>query len=173
MTIINDGSAHLRQKEPYSCGRAAAAIVLRVYGLNKKERDVDLPADPDDGCPPIELIRYFKNRRYRTKHKFAKPAVRSLEKMLDKGWPIIVAYQDWAHKPSETNYHKTWDNGHYAVLIGYDSQRFWFIDPSSDKRVRYLDKKDFEGRWRDITSKGKIYHNWGLAIGPKKAKVSA
>lgn len=170
--MINDGSAHVRQSTDYSCGRAAAAIVLRILGDKKRERDMgDLPADPEDGCPPQALAKFFRNRKFRTKSKFAKPELRSLEAMIDKGWPVIVAYQDWASKPSETNYHKSWDNGHYSVLVGYDDERFWFLDPSSDRKKRSLDKKDFAGRWRDITTKGKIFHRWGLAVGPKKPKA--
>ena len=170
MTLINDGSAHLVQDLSYSCGRASAAIVLRIHGYKVKEKQIRLMADPDEGCPPEKLIRFFKNRKFPTKHKFPEPCVKSLEKVLDKGWPIIVAYQDWAHRPSETNYHVTWDNGHYAVMIGYDAERFWFIDPSSSKKKRSLLKEDFLGRWRDISSCGKLYHNWGLAIGPKPSK---
>lgn len=129
-----------------------------------------LGADPEEGVAPEVLVSYLRNRRFRIKQKHDM-TMEELERFIDRGNPVIVAYQDWSYKPSETNYHKTWDNGHYAVVMGYDSKRIYLSDPSSSKKKKGLLKEDFLGRWRDITSDGKIYHRWGMSIGPRK-KIS-
>lgn len=162
--------AHVRQSKPYSCGRASAAIVLRLLGHEVREKDVSLPADPEEGCSPDSIVKFFKKRGFRLRHKIdgrGPDLISSLEWHVNRNLPVIVAYQDWADVPSNVNYHKTFDNGHYSVLVGYDDSRFWFIDPSSVRKKRSLEKNDFIGRWKDMTSDAKLYHNWGLAVQPR------
>ena len=83
-----------------------------------------------------------------------------------KGWPVIVAYQDWPHRPSETDLSRTFDNGHYAVVCGVEGDRVYLMDPSSARKRRSIDCRKFVSRWRDIEGNGLIYTRWGLAIGP-------
>jgi hypothetical protein len=86
---------------------------------------------------------------------------------LERGWPVIVAYQAWAHRPSQTDLKKCWDNGHYSVVIGMEDARIWLVDPSSARKRRSLDAQDFVAHWRDIETNGRIYRRWGVAVGPR------
>lgn len=160
------------QSTNYSCGAACAVSILRFYGYKAKEKSLikRLKADPEDGIEPKTLVKFFRDKKFKIKQKHDM-SIKDLENFLDKGMPIICAYQDWSHKPSETNYHKSWDHGHYAVVIGYDDSKIWLADPSSLKKKKGLLKEDFYGRWRDITSNGKIYHKWGLCVGPRRTKL--
>lgn len=160
---------HIKQSTDYSCGPACATAILKYYGYKARERVMikRLKADPEEGIPPEVLVKFFRDKKFRIKQKHNMDMA-ELEKLLDKGWPVIVAYQDWS--PSKTNYHKSWDHGHYAVIMGYDAEKVYMIDPSSSKKKKGLRKEDFIGRWRDITTKGDQYHAWGVAIGPKNLK---
>jgi predicted double-glycine peptidase len=166
MTIL-DGVPHVKQSTPYSCGPACATIILKYYGYKAREKAMikRLKADPEEGIRPEVLVKFFRDKKFKIKQKHNMD-MSELEKLLDKGWPVIVAYQD--HSESATNYHTSWDHGHYAVIMGYDSERIYMVDPSSLKKKKGLLKEDFVGRWRDITTKGDQYHAWGMAIGAKK-----
>lgn len=170
MTLLNVPS--LIQTTNYSCGPACIAIIYKYYGYKANEKSMikRLGADPEEGVAPEVLVSFLRNRRFRIKQKHDM-TMEELERFIDRGNPVIVAYQDWSYKPSETNYHKTWDNGHYAVVMGYDSKRIYLSDPSSTKDKKGLLKEDFLGRWRDISSDGKIYHRWGMSVGPRKKRV--
>lgn len=42
---------------------------------------------------------------------------------------MIVAIQAWAEEG--VDYNNDWDDGHYVVVIGYDSDNMFFMDPST------------------------------------------
>ena len=167
MTVLE--VPHVKQSTAYSCGPACATIVLRHYGYKAKEKLMikRLGASPEDGVPPKDLVRWFRNRRFRIKQHH-KANLKTLEAHLTEGWPVIVAYQDHAVRPSEVDYTTSWDHGHYAVVVGFDEEKIYLADPSSLKTKRGLVKEDFLGRWRDITTGGTIYHRWMVAIGPRR-----
>lgn len=162
---------HLIQSTDYSCGPACAAIILRYYGYKGKEKQLikKLGADPSTGVEPQTLVKFFRTKKFHIKQKH-KATIKIIEQYIDKGWPIIVCYQDHSIKPSETDYSISLDHGHYAIINGYDEEKFWFVDPSSKKPNKSLSKEEFVSRWRDITTKFKFYHKWMLAIGPKKKR---
>ena len=144
-------------------------MVLAFHGRKIPEKIIAerMEACPDAGVSPKALATFFRQER----HRFSQASgltLRRIDGFLDKGWPVIVAYQDWAHKPSQTNYAVTWDNGHYAIVAGHEEGRIWLVDPSSKRKRRSLDATEFIARWRDITVKGETIHRWGVAIGPRR-----
>ena len=170
MTVID--VPKILQSTDYSCGPACVTIVLKFFGYKAKEKVMikRLGADPDCGVEPEVLVKYFRDRRFRIKQKH-NMTIEDLEKAIDRGNLVIIAYQDHAHKPTETNYSLSWDNGHYSVVIGYDKDKIYISDPSSVKKKKGLKKEDLYGRWRDIGMDGKFYHQWGVSIGPRRKKI--
>jgi len=87
---------------------------------------------------------------------------------VDAGKPVLVCYQAWA-EPEENESHdwsERWDDGHYSVVIGYDSQRLFFMDPSTMGSYAYITFGEFEARWHDIDgieNPIKLIH-WGLTF---------
>lgn len=159
---------HVRQKTSWTCGPACAAMVSAFYNRPQSETDIadEVGCTSDNGVDPEPLVRFFRDRRHRLKTRYGM-RFDDVAACLGKGWPIIVAYQDWSWRPRETNYHTCLDNGHYAVLIGIRHERIWLADPSSERPRRSLSIDDFLGRWRDVTAHGRIYHRWALAVGPR------
>ena len=76
------------------------------------------------------------------------------------------------------DYH-TDDNGHYVVAIGYDTDNFYFMDPSANyegavanPRYGCLTKAELELRWHENEAKtGKPperYSHLGIVVYPAK-----
>lgn len=163
---------HKMQITNYSCGAACAAIIMRFYGYvgNEKKLIKRLNADPKSGIEPETIVKFFRDKKFKLKQIY-EADLEDVQKYIDNGWVIIVAYQDHAFKPTEIDYASSLDNGHYAIINGYDNDKIWFVDPSSKKPNKSLRKEDFLQRWRDITTDFKIYHRWMCAIGPRRKKT--
>lgn len=95
-----------------------------------------------------------------------KMSIANLKSYLDKKIPVIIALQAWTLKKS-IDWEKDWNNGHYAVAIGYDAKKIYFEDPSSVVRT-YLTYNELEKRWHDVDARGVKYINFGLAVYGKK-----
>lgn len=160
---------HHRQSTNWTCGPACLTMILAYYGRKPDEMAIAerVGCTPALGVDPGPMVSFLKDEGYRLKSKFGW-TLEEVAKCLAKGWPVIVAYQDWAHKPSATDYATCWDNGHYAIVIGLKPDRVWLVDPSSERKRRSLHANDFLGRWRDLTEHGRQYHRWGVAVGARR-----
>ena len=159
---------HIRQRTNYSCGPACLASVLAFHGKAIDEQTLirRTGATPEDGLSPAAIAKFLKASRYSHKQQ-ARMTLSLLRAYLDRGWPVIVAYQAWPHKPSETDLGRSWDHGHYSVVVSVDAGRVCLVDPSSKRPRRFLDAAKFIASWRDIETNGRIYRRWGVAIGPR------
>jgi len=92
----------------------------------------------------------------------------SIKRHIDKRTPVIVLLQAWTDKEN-VNWEENWEDGHYAVVIGYNSTKLFFEDPSSVARV-YLTLEEFEKRWHDKGVSGKKYINYGIAVYGKRRR---
>jgi ABC-type bacteriocin/lantibiotic exporter with double-glycine peptidase domain len=147
------------------------AMVMRFYGSTITEQRLikSMGCTPELGTSPIQIARHLRAARYKHKQQ-SRMSIPLLQAYLDKGWPIIVAYQAWPYRPSETDLGQSWDNGHYSVVVDIAGSRICLVDPSSKRRRRWLDCEKFLAHWRDIETAARIYVRWGVAIGPRYAK---
>jgi len=102
------------------------------------------------------------------KTKIGKMTASSIKRHIDKRTPVIVLLQAWTDKEN-VNWEENWEDGHYAVVIGYNSTKLFFEDPSSVARV-YLTLEEFEKRWHDKGVSGKKYINYGIAVYGKRRR---
>lgn len=163
---------HIRQRTNYSCGAACLSMVLKFYG-RKVDEDWLISrtgTTPELGLSPAGIARFLRAARYKHKQQ-QNMTIGMLSSYVERGWPIIVDYQAWPYKPSQTDLGQTWDNGHYSVVVGVRDGRVCLVDPSSARQRRWLDADSFIASWRDIEENDKIYRRWGVAVGPRyKAK---
>ena len=159
---------HIRQRTNYSCGPACVASVLRYYGHTTSESQILGPigCTPELGTSPAQIARYLRSIRHRHKQQ-SRMTISLLEAYIERAWPVIVAYQAWPHRPSETDLGQSWDNGHYSVVVGTDDEFIWLVDPSSKRKVRKVRRQEFVASWRDIETPSRIYIRWGVAVGPR------
>ena len=164
---------HIRQRTNYSCGPACLSMVLAFHGKAVDEATLirRTGATPEDGLSPAGIAKFL--RRSRCSHKQQQRMTLSLlSAYLERGWPVIVAYQAWPHKPSETDLGRSWDHGHYSVVVSVDAGRVCLVDPSSKRPRRFLDADKFIASGRDIENSGRIYRRWGVAVGPRYRRRS-
>lgn len=159
---------HYRQRTNYTCGPACLRMVLEYHGKSLSEETIEkrCGADPANGTSPFKIARFLRRNRYSHKQQ-QRMTLSLLTAYLERGWPVIVAYQAWPHKPSQTDLGRSWDHGHYSVVVGIRDARVCLVDPSSRRPRRYLDADKFIASWRDIENSGRIYRRWGVAVGPK------
>ncbi len=156
----------LRQAYEYDCGATALQSVLAYYGIEVREGSIMKIAGT--------------NREYGTSISRIKAAIKKhglkciskemnideLKKFIGKNIPVIVLMQAWTKKKN-VNWEKDWNDGHYAVIIGYDKSRLILADPSSFTRV-FLKFREFSKRWHGKDRNVKKYANQGFAIYGRK-----
>ena len=119
----------LCQAFDYSCGATALQSVLAYYGFDVREGSIMKIAGTGKGGTPIIGI-ISAARKYKLKCISKAMDIDEVKRFIDKKIPVIVFMQAWAEKKN-INWEEEWNETHYAVIIGYDSKRFIFADPSS------------------------------------------
>jgi predicted double-glycine peptidase len=154
----------VRQQTSFSCGDAAILAVLRYYEPSRYGRIPEsalyapLHTTPDFGTEPQPIATYLSHEsglaaEARWSASNSGVDLVDLEHAVDRGEPTIVAVQAWQSvatvkklKPWETD----WDDGHYLVVIGYDSDNLYFMDPSTEDHYTYIPRDEFMRRWHDV-----------------------
>ncbi len=85
-----------------------------------------------------------------------------LIRCLDAGAPVICLLQAWDENAEglfeiRHDYDRIWASGHYAIAIGYDERRIYFMDPSTMGTYTYIPRDELDPRWHgvgDITEEG-------------------
>ena len=72
-----------------------------------------------------------------------------LKCQVSEGNPVIVLLQAWANEyKSPKDWRNDYDDGHYAIVIGYSKDVIFFEDPYSFHRT-WLKEKELLARWHD------------------------
>lgn len=139
----------VRQPDGYSCGVAALQSVLHYYGVAVRFDTLAaaLGADPEQGTNYQRMAIYAKTFGIDVTVHTAM-TLEMLYAWVDDGVPVIVALQAWADGPASA-YIDTWDDGHYAVVVGYDQNSIYFMDPSTLGHYAYIPTQEFLARWHD------------------------
>ncbi|HZU85150.1 MAG TPA: C39 family peptidase, partial [Polyangiaceae bacterium] len=79
-----------------------------------------------------------------------KVTVGDLERAVDEGQPPIVDLQAW--RDHALPWREVWDAGHYVIMVGYDEQNLFFMDPSTmtPGPYAYLPRVELDERWHDL-----------------------
>ena len=146
-----------RQTFDYDCGAKAAQTVLAYYGVDMREDQVMKigKTTKTDGTSLEGMRAIFKHAGLSC--TISRLTIDKLRTWIDTGVPVILPLQAWTKK-KVIQWEKEWNEGHYAVAIGYDKTHFYFEDPASLSRT-YLTVTNLQKRWHDKGSNGKIYQN--------------
>ncbi len=152
-----------RQATHYTCGVAALQSVLHYYGDDWRQDKLALAvkADSANGTNYRNMIRLCDSLGYTTK-VHTNLSLDSLKVFIDGGFPMILAIQAWAESPEK--YAEEWNSGHYVVCIGYDPEKFYFMDPSTIGNYTFIPVNEFVDRWHDIDQEGIKLYNFALQI---------
>ncbi len=152
-----------RQATGYTCGVAALQSLLYYYGDEWRQDRLEkaLQADSINGTNYRNIITFCRDLGYTTNLYF-NLSLDSLKSMINRDIPVMVAIQAWADLP--VDYNNEWDSGHYVICIGYDQDRFYFMDPSTIDNYTYIPVSEFIDRWHDIDQEGIRLYNFGLTL---------
>jgi hypothetical protein len=145
----------VRQARDHTCGVAALQSVLLYYGeeFGQMELARYLGADPQKGTSYRTILR-FANRKFTDPRKRdfwmwkrCGMTIDVLREVIDSGRPPILVFQAWG-RPG-VNWKKEWNEGHYAVAVGYDEDNLYFMDPAILGHYAYIPVDEFLDRWHD------------------------
>ena len=158
----------IRQKVDYSCGDVSTLSVLRYWKYadykSTKESDLFAPlkTTKHDGTDPKPITDYLNGVPGLSAELRTGDAVTltDLEEAVDRGEPTIVDLQAWQDVPrvrDRAPWANDWDDGHYIVLVGYDAENFYYMDPSTAGHYTYIPKDQFFERWHDVVGKTNVH----------------
>jgi len=155
-----------RQFYAFDCGANALMSMLVFAGVEEREeRIAKLAGTTEANGTSTEgilfVFGYFgmdvKARQGMT------PA--DLRKAIDEGRPTMITLQAYRDGDVATPYSQIWDQGHYAVCIGYDGDKIIFDDPASFHRT-YLTEGELLERWHDADGADNLprLYAWGCTL---------
>jgi hypothetical protein len=149
----------VRQKVNYSCGDVAALAILRYWDtadfgtVSESALYAPLHTTASDGTDPAWIASYLGSVRELSAELRLHLRVEDLTSAIDRGEPAIVDFQAWKDEPrtrGAAEWAADWDDGHYAVLVGYDAGDLYFMDPSTSDHYAYVPRGEFVARWHDV-----------------------
>lgn len=151
-----------RQSTSYTCGVAALQSVLGYWGDAHREDTLAKACKSNykQGTAYQKLAGYSQSRGFKVEiHK--NMTLEQLKSFLDKKLPVICLIQAWPER--KVDFATDWEDGHYVVAIGYDTERIYFMDPSTLGNYTFIPTEEFSKRWHDTDGKEKLF-NFGMVL---------
>lgn len=157
------------QSNNYSCGVAAVQAVLQFYDHwgYADEYAMEMGTSPDEGTHPARMVDCLRKRGLDAQLAEGL-TIDDLRRHVDSGVPVIIDFQAWGEKKDYAN---EWEDGHYAVVVGFDGDTLILEDPSLLGQRGTMTTTELERRWRDYeieNGKRREYVRSGIVVrGPK------
>ncbi len=153
-----------RQTFNYDCGAQTLHAVLVYYGINTREDEVMKKAHTTTAGTSVVGMKKAA-RSFGLKVISGEMEIEEIKKYIDKSIPVIINLQAWT-EDHQVDWEKDWHDGHWAVAIGYDKEKLYFEDPSTNARD-YLTYNELEKRWHGADG-NKKYMSYGIVVYGKK-----
>jgi len=164
-----------RQGTTWTCGCGALQSMIRLYGAEFDVREdtlvEELKSNSKVGTAYQEMVRYLGEKGFDVTIR-EHLTVADVKLSIDSRSPILVCFQAWVdlEDGKEIDWLSRWDDGHYAIIIGYDEVNFFFMDPSTLGMYAFVPIAEFQTRWHDVDgvedAQTKL-NQWGLTISRK------
>jgi predicted double-glycine peptidase len=137
-----------RQATDYTCGASVVQSIFYYYGDEWNEASLveELQSDPERGTNYRNIIKLAQTEGLQAEAQTGM-SLDELKSNVRANRLVVVALQAWSEDPSK--YSDDWDDGHYAVVVGYDNDRVYFMDPLQLGNYTYILNSDFLVRWHD------------------------
>ncbi|MCD8351518.1 MAG: C39 family peptidase, partial [Planctomycetaceae bacterium] len=133
----------------YTCGVAVVQSLLAHGGILFRQDVLEkaVGATPEDGTGPDAIMKSLRQHGFHATME-ENMTLERLRCHIDAGRPVVCLLQAWNGDP-DFDYSTGWEDGHYAIAIGYDDCRIYFMDPSTLANYVYIDNAAFLSRWHD------------------------
>ena len=158
-----------RQATDHTCGVASFQSLLYYYGIEIREDKLATALHAEDYARTGEIVQYAQAQGLTVETR-RNMTLAELQQYIDKKIPVMVCMQAWPDKPMTIEaYQKDWEDGHWVVVIGYDKNNIYMMDPSTLGNYAYVPRAEFEARWHDYDDDiTKPYVHFGIIITSNK-----
>jgi predicted double-glycine peptidase len=166
-----------RQITDYSCGASALRAVLSYWGKDIDEAQLMglLRTNSDVGTNPEDIASGARSLGFDAE-VIENLALDHLERLTGDGIPVIALAQVWLSEGEpDRPLADIWDNGHYVVVLGVDSDHVYFQDPFIQMSKAFVPRQTFEDHWHqvmggDLERNPKLIHLGIIVRGQRPAK---
>jgi ABC-type bacteriocin/lantibiotic exporter with double-glycine peptidase domain len=169
--VILDFPVQDRQGTKYTCGADCVQKIMEYYGEDFREMDLAyiLKSDPEEGTYVRNIVEFFHHHGLKAVVKQGM-TISELEGQINRNIPVIIMLQAWGNTQDfEKEYRKNWGNGHFVVVIGYNSDSILIADPALFN-VGYIPKQELKSRWHDTDENEVKTYQLGISVYGKKPK---
>lgn len=166
----------VRQSQNFSCGAASLQAVLNYWGIDEREGELirQMGTTSESGTPPEAIVSAARAHGLDASLG-TNLTLADLESSVAAGVPVITASQAW-RDPEEANqsWENIWEDGHYMVVIGIDSNNLYFEDPALLGTRGVIPRQEFLARWHDyegvppFSNTSRILNHAGILIRGKE-----
>jgi predicted double-glycine peptidase len=136
----------------YSCGASALRIVLSYWGRDVDEAELMelLHTNAEVGTNPEDIVNGARSLGFDAQ-LFENLTLDQLERLTADGNPVIVLGQMWrSERELARPLEDVWDNGHYVVVLGVDTDYVYLQDPYIQMGKAFATRKSFEDHWHQV-----------------------
>jgi ABC-type bacteriocin/lantibiotic exporter with double-glycine peptidase domain len=153
----------VKQQTNFSCGNAATLSMLRYWrpelfaGVEETALYAPLCTTRAEGTEPEPIAAFLgAAAQLDAVYRHGDVTVEELERAVDLRQPPIVDLQAW--RDDELPWRDVWDSGHYVIMVGYDADRLFFMDPSrmTPGPYAYLLRSELDERWHDLAGRENV-----------------
>ena len=146
-----------KQETDFSCGAAATLAVLRFWKwatyahVDESSLYATLHTTDARGTEPEPIVEMLRGHAHLdAEYRHGDVTLAQLEKAVDAREPPIVDLQAW--RDDDRPWRETWNAGHYVVMVGYDTENLFFMDPSilTPGPYAFMPRVELEERWHDL-----------------------
>ncbi len=152
-----------RQAKDYTCGVAATQSILGYYGDDYRQDVLEQDLKTTQDGTSYKDIESFAISLGYSVDVFLDMTEEQLRSNLDQRMPVMLQIQAWADN-LPADYKNDWDDGHWVIAVGYDSDNYYFMDPSTLGNYTYIPRTEFPDRWHDVDNDGTQLIHFGMII---------
>jgi len=147
-----------KQYRDYTCGSVCLEMIFDYYGKKiSREKIMKIAKTTKRGTGHLNMINAVRTFGFYC-YVHENSSVNQIKHFIGKKFPVLVNYIE-----PDTN------EGHYAVVIGYDGWNIILNDPWNGKNFK-ISFKNFKKRWFDYHTNNKL-SKWIMVISNNRFSV--
>jgi ABC-type bacteriocin/lantibiotic exporter with double-glycine peptidase domain len=149
----------------FDCGAKALQMVMAYYGVEVREDElIEALGTGMEGTATSDMVVVAQRHGFQVK-ACCGWALREVKRTVNAGDPVIVLLQAWADRyMTVEDWRSDYEDGHYAIVIGFAKRVLLFEDPASFRRT-WLREREFLSRWHDRDTKtNETLEHFGMVL---------